>query len=882
MSLWRRDKASRAVPNRVILAVLAVTLLALAGAGDYLYAQTQTPSPQGPPGAHLTPLNVGLGNSTWANCIVVSTCTTTAISVIAFSTILVVMGEDSGTNPTSVTAHTGVLTQQRGKSSSTVVETAVYATKNLSANDAAYTVTIAFAATHTYTIGVYELKHTTISSVDVIGAGSSSAGSTQASDTGTTTIANDLVFLAAVTAVNTTSTATGGDAVVNTQHVGAVTTSLLNQLDASTGSFTEATNWGTSVRWVAISIALIPALAPIAPTSLTAGSVTMTTVPLTWNHGAGTGPITNATVDRAIYSGGSCGAYSTHYSAGPVRTYTVTGLVSGTAYCFTVDWWNLTTEGAVSNVVSDVQTANVPPVATGLTANPQSGTTDTIVWSWTIPAQDTGVTNETLLTNSACHTLWGQFATFVSMGNGATLTYVQSGLAAGTTYNGAIVLWNATGASLVSSCASATTNALPTVVTALGSTGATQTTVGLTWTNPAGSLINSSIDYIPTASGLCSAAGTTTVNIGSVVSSYTVTGLAPNTRYCFDVHAWTAGGKSPEMGGPAWLNVTTPNGLPGQITQLNMTSRTTTTIALKWVLPGGAAVVNVTMRYGTTCGTWTQVSDGGAFTTGTITGLVASTHYCLATTAWSSAGEGPLSQFINVTTLDPLPGVPTNLHSPTASQHTITVAWTNPVAVNINDTVAYATPTCGSSFALASTGGATTSYQISGLVAFTNYCIKVEAWTNSGTGGFSSTVNVVSQNPTPPAPLHLSVTSVGTTWMTLTWSNPANYTLYNNSVYAKSTSCGPSWPIVVSTNGVASAWNLTGLTPSTLYCITVTAWDGESNHSAPLNATTLGSGGGGAVIGGGIGAAVMVLALFLGLFAVIATLAGKAFDRRRS
>lgn len=65
-------------------------------------------------------------------------------------------------------------------------------------------------------------------------------------------------------------------------------------------------------------------------------------------------------------------------------------------------------------------------------------------------------------------------------------------------------------------------------------TGATATTVSLSWTPPAGvTLANTSISYGPTCSSL-----TSQVSSGASASSFTVTGLSSGTSYCFGVTDW--------------------------------------------------------------------------------------------------------------------------------------------------------------------------------------------------------------------------------------------------------------------------------------------------------------------------------------------------------
>ena len=78
-----------------------------------------------------------------------------------------------------------------------------------------------------------------------------------------------------------------------------------------------------------------PLSVPTAPTELSTGSVTSTTVPLAWTNPTGT--LTGDVVLQAAYTT-SCGAYVPIYSPHSVfSSFTVTNLSSGNEYCFEVE-----------------------------------------------------------------------------------------------------------------------------------------------------------------------------------------------------------------------------------------------------------------------------------------------------------------------------------------------------------------------------------------------------------------------------------------------------------------------------------------------------------------------------------------------------------------
>lgn len=83
------------------------------------------------------------------------------------------------------------------------------------------------------------------------------------------------------------------------------------------------------------------------------------------------------------------------------------------------------------------------------------------------------------------------------------------------------------------------------------------------------------------------------------------------------------------------------------------------------------------------------------------------------------------------------PGAPTGLAADSTGDGTIDLSWTAPAVGNITDYIVEYTPSGGSA-ATVSVGGATTSYQITGLTNGTEYSVRVAA-SNAGLVGAYST-----------------------------------------------------------------------------------------------------------------------------------------------
>ncbi len=129
--------------------------------------------------------------------------------------------------------------------------------------------------------------------------------------------------------------------------------------DTGTGSYTPGDTLSTSAAWQEVCIGLLPATVPPAPTGLTTGAMTSTTIALTWTNPAG--PITAAEVYTAPYVSGSCGGYSANVAATtPFTGATATGLTAGTAYCLEVTVSNSTGASGFSIALTDVVTPHAP------------------------------------------------------------------------------------------------------------------------------------------------------------------------------------------------------------------------------------------------------------------------------------------------------------------------------------------------------------------------------------------------------------------------------------------------------------------------------------------------------------------------------------------
>jgi hypothetical protein len=275
---------------------------------------------------------------------------------------------------------------------------------------------------------------------------------------------------------------------------------------------------------------------PASPSSVANGTPSARQVNVSWTNPPGS--LVNDTVYWA--AGGSCAGAMTAHSLGSAGTsYTITTLSPNTAYSVAVTAWNATGQSPQSNCLH-VTTAGILPAApTSLTATDVNSTK--IHLSWTNPGGG-GLTDNHVYeyAGSSC----GGFASVMDLGAVQT-TFDDTGLTGSTTYSYKISASNLTGESAKSACANVTTtpSVVPGPPTALTATTFNSTEIDLAWVNPSGGGLTDNHMYL--YSGASCAGFASVLDLSSVVTSYDVGALTPNTTYSFKVSASNSTGIGP-------------------------------------------------------------------------------------------------------------------------------------------------------------------------------------------------------------------------------------------------------------------------------------------------------------------------------------------------
>ena len=187
--------------------------------------------------------------------------------------------------------------------------------------------------------------------------------------------------------------------------------------------------------------------------------------------------------------------------------------------------------------VEAVEAVVPPSPATGLTAS--SATQTTVGLSWALPAQDSGVTVTGVeVQQQAADESWSTVATLAADATSHTVT----GLTAGTAYSFRVRL-NANSEYAVSDAVSATTLAAANPATGLTASGATQSTVDLSWTLPT-QPEGVSVTGVEVQQQAADESWTAVATLASDATTHTVTGLTAGTSYTFRIRVVTSSGNA--------------------------------------------------------------------------------------------------------------------------------------------------------------------------------------------------------------------------------------------------------------------------------------------------------------------------------------------------
>ncbi len=325
------------------------------------------------------------------------------------------------------------------------------------------------------------------------------------------------------------------------------------------------------------------------------------------------------------------------------------------------------------------------------------------------------------------------------------------------------------------------------------------------------------------------------VRVGSPSEpTVTLSGLACGSTYAYAVDAVDAAGNRSLLGSAYLQTASCSDGQPPSApTNLTVTSRTATSIALSWSASNDD--VGVAGYRLSSAGTVTTVSQPAA----TLSGLACSTNYSIGVYAFDAAGNtSPVTSITAATDGCPPPppssdttppSTPTGLAASNISQTSLNLTWnasSDNVGVTGYDVSRNATKidSVGSTSSSQTNLSCGTSYDFSVVARDAAGNSSQPAQLTVATSACSAPPPPPSADTTPPAqPTNLGISSVTPTSVTLTWSpstdnvGVAGYRTYVNGA-AVSTSAQPGATV-------------SNLTCGTAYTFEVDAYDAAGNRS---------------------------------------------------
>lgn len=573
-----------------------------------------------------------------------------------------------------------------------------------------------------------------------------------------------------------------------------ITTVILTGLvNGQTYVFTIKTNNAVGDSVSATFLSVIIGI-PSAPTNLFAISADQSAI-LSWSAPTTTGgsPITGYRVNDAS------GNVAYDGSGNVTRSRTITGLVNGQTYSYTVLAFNANGASELSSAFQ--VTIGFPGTPLNLTAT-AGNTAVTLTWSAPSPGGSP----------------ISRYGIYDSSGNLITISSpIQfTGLTNGLQYTYRIYAVNSYGNSSVPASISVTPGlpSAPTDLTAIVS----DRSVVLNWLAPSGSSLPPTGYIIYDTSGNVQYDGAT-----NITTYATITGLTNGSQYTFLVYSVNATGNS---SGSASITIR-PFTVPGAPVNLNATT-TSTTATLNWLAPSsnGSPIAGYKV-YDSSGNIYDSsgnvLTDTGSIytTTGTtsyiITGLT-SKLYTFTVKAANSAGNSSAS---SISLTPGTPGTPTSL-TVVPGDASVVLTWSAPLAgppVQTSYKIIYAGITILNSVS---------PKTITGLTNGSQYTFAVYSVNASG----DSAPALISATPGLPfAPTNLTG-AAGSGSVTLNWSAPSSgptVTGYQVTVY--------STTVLVT----LTTLTVSGLTRGTSYTFTVNSQNavGTSVGSATISVTAV-------------------------------------------
>jgi titin len=594
---------------------------------------------------------------------------------------------------------------------------------------------------------------------------------------------------------------------------------------------------------------------PNAPSSLSATAASTSMINLSWQDNSG--DETGFRLERCQGAGCSTFAQVIELAAN-ITGYSDTGLVADTTYSYRVRAFNAAGDSAYSNTAQATTNAaaTAPAAPSNLVATAVSSSQINLTWQDNSSNELNMRVDRCLGTAAFCDANPDNFAEIIALGANNT-SWSNTGLNPDTTYSYRVRGTNTNGSSAPSNTAEATTDPLSSVPNApsnLVAVAVFTSQIDLTWQDNSTDEINMRVDRCLGTATFCDANPGNFAEVtalGANNTSWSNTGLSPDTTYSYRVRATNPNGSSaPSNTAEATtLAITSPPAAPSG---LNAISASTSKINLSWQDNAGDELgFRVERCQGAGCSSFTQVIELAANTTVyPDTGLAADTTYSYRVLAFNTAGDSAYSNTAQATTHAPpsAPNAPSNLVAVAVSTTQVDLTWQD----NSNDEISMRVDRCqgtaafcdanpGNFAEVTALGANNTSWSNTGLSPDTTYSYRVRATNTNGSSAPSNTAeattNPLAAMPNPPSSL-LAV-AASTSQIDLSWQDNSGDEAGFRLERCQGASCSSFAPVIeLAANAIA--YSDTSLAAGTTFRYRILAFNvaGESAYSNTSEATT--------------------------------------------
>ena len=519
---------------------------------------------------------------------------------------------------------------------------------------------------------------------------------------------------------------------------------------------------------------------------------------------------TGGAIDGCATPEGSCSAGPTPTNGGTIMSYChLTSIGINYANGFGPQPKALITNRINAAACAVACTGATCAAPTGLNTSNVATTSATLSW-----AAASGAVSYTVQYKTAASTTW------ITLASATTATSISlTGLVAGTAYqwqvrtncattNTAFTQASFTTSTVSTACASAPSG--------LSASAITSSSATVSWAAVSGA-VNYTVQYKTTAATTWNTLANTTN------TSASLTGLVASTAYSWQVRANCS---STSTAYTASAFNTTAASVCAAPTNLISSNVASTTATISWSAVSG--VFNYTIEIKTAASTsWISLGTTTA-TAVNISGLTSATTYDWRIKTNCSSGSSAYSQAQFTTTGGATCNAPASVTASSIAITTATVSWPA-VSGAVNYTVELKTSTASTWTVLSTT--ATTSANLSGLIAATTYNVRVKTNCSTITSVYtqSSFTTLTSTPVTCAAPASLLSTNLTSSGATVSWaavSGAINYTLEYKA------NSSTTW-LVAAAALTTTSFNLSGLVSNTLY-----DWRVKTNCSAASSGYT--------------------------------------------